>query len=51
MGRARAVSERSIAADRRVDLDGPCLNPAAQRLGVLETLIAQPGGDIEERCP
>jgi len=51
MGRAGAVRERSIATDRRVDLYGPCFNAAAQRLSVLETLIAQPCGDIERALP
>ncbi len=38
---------RSIAGYSWVDFPGPAIDPATQRLHLLETLIAHPNGDIQ----
>ena len=36
-----------VTGDGWIDFSGPCVDAAAKGLGVFESLIAEPGGDVE----
>ena len=46
-GAVPPTRERSIACNLRIDFGGPGVDAAAQGLDAFESLIAEPGGDVE----